>query len=166
MIPVCTFRNTYAPLTLIILSEVTLTLVHYRRPNLRNMELYTLDFRIYQKEPSTSLVKSPDYDFTTPPEAASSLGPVVLAQLNYGTYLDQKLREKLDEVTPRLSARTFLSSTLDRILGGSRQISKSPSMSTSASLLFRIMTGVRTTVSEISACCTCDIIPRHLSDAS
>jgi len=92
--------------------ESTLALILYRRPNLRRMEIYALDFHIYASSASPSPQDVNVSDFTAPSATSFSLGPVVLAQLNYGTHFDQRLQDIVRGRQPHASAQALLSVVL------------------------------------------------------
>ncbi|KAL4251644.1 hypothetical protein ABKN59_003773 [Abortiporus biennis] len=81
----------------------TQRVVYYHRPNLRLMEIYALDFSIYdlpqQEKPSdTPLILDP----TMPKRPSSHLGPIVLKQMNFGVLL-QQIVQKITQAEQKTS---------------------------------------------------------------
>lgn len=78
-----------------------LQVIYYQRPNLRSMEIYALDFRIYnftpanggnQKDASLSSVLS--LDFTRPSASSSPLDVDTLGYMNHSASLHHALHQQ------------------------------------------------------------------------
>ncbi|CAL1704111.1 unnamed protein product [Somion occarium] len=95
----------------------TLQVIFYQRPNLRYMEIYALDFHIYDFATPKSRARYPTksplafimHDFTSPTVTPSSLGPEVLNQMNLGAFLDQSLRRRV-HLTPHRNVWLYFAS--------------------------------------------------------
>ncbi|KAH8102231.1 Gpi1-domain-containing protein [Cristinia sonorae] len=130
-------------------------IVYYRRPNLRYLEIYALDFQIYANARRPSLASITSHDFTAPSRPETSLGPLVLAQLNYGTYLDQHIQLVVRGEKTRPSTRSYVFSALLHVPDWPvmSKIFNSLRAGVQSRTLDGILSGTRDLLGGISACC-------------
>lgn len=133
------------------------SLVYYRPPSLRHMEIYSLDFRIYDRLVGPSHVEIHAHDFTAPVRTSLSLSPMVLEQLNHGTFLARQLQEMMRQDPHRAPPKSYSLSALLfvrkwRIMRVSVRCIHAITSLKSVLLPSRLLAGARGISTTISAC--------------